>query len=389
MIMMRTNQKILILMIIFGMVISVAPISLAVIQDDPLVYIRDMARIEGLQENTIYGIGLVIGLNGTGDTRFSPTSKMMSNLMQNYGLIVDANSTRAKNAAVVHVMATLPPFTRMGDSLDVIASSMGDAKSLQGGTLMVTALNAPNGEIYAHAQGPISIGGFGADAGGGNSAQQNHLQVARIPNGATVVRTLEPDFTGKTEIDFLLNKPNFETATLVKQVINDRFQNVSNGDGSVAQSVNAGRVRVKIPFQYRNDVVNFISQIQGLQVRASMPAKVVINERTGTIVIGHDVRISTVAVAHGNLTVTISTKTNTIETSSDDGNTTNTTTETNTDVNVNVQEEQSQLVELKTGASVSDVVKALNAIGASPRDIISILQSMKDAGALHADLELM
>lgn len=389
MIMMRTNQKILILMIIFGMTISIAPISFAVSQNDPLVYIRDMTRVEGLQENTIYGIGLVIGLNGTGDTRFSPTSKMMSNLMNNYGLIVDANSTRAKNAAVVHVMATLPPFSRMGDSLDVVASSMGDAKSLQGGTLMVTALKAPNGETYAHAQGPVSIGGFGADGGGGNSVQQNHLQVARIPNGASVIRTLEPDFTGKTEIDFLLENPNFETATLVTQVVNNRFQNLSKKDDFIAQSVNAGRVRVKIPFQYRNDVVNFISQIQGLQVRASMPAKVVINERTGTIVIGHDVRISTVAVAHGNLTVTITTQKSVIESSSDDGTTTNVTTETNTDVNVNVQEEENQLVELRTGASVSDVVRALNAIGAAPRDIISILQSMKTAGALHADLELI
>ncbi|AZR73847.1 flagellar biosynthesis protein FlgA [Anoxybacter fermentans] len=378
------NKKLLIIFILVGLIFTCIPEINAASIEDPMVYIRDLTRIDGVRNNMLMGIGLVIGLDGTGDSRFSPTFQMLKNLLNQYGIITDPSQARAKNVAAVMVTATLPPFARAGDQLDVTVSSIGDAKSLQGGTLLLTALKAPNGQIYAAAQGPISVGGFGAKSGG-SSMQQNHLQVGRIPNGAIVEQTLEPDLNDKTEIDFLLHAANFETAHLIAQTINEHFRFLDK-KVKLAKAINAGRVRVKVPIEYRNDVVNFVAQIQGLQVRASMPAKVVINERTGTIVIGHNVRISTVAVAHGNLTVTISTQEETTQTIDEAGNTW---IETGTGVQINVEEKGEQLVELKTGATIGDVVKALNAIGASPRDIIAILQAMKEAGALYAQIELI
>lgn len=349
--------------------------------EDPMVMIRDLTRIDGIRENYLSGIGLVVGLNGTGDTRFAPTAEMLQNYLKSFGIAADASQLKAKNVAVVEITATLPPYARSGDRVDVTVKSIGDAKSLFGGYLTLTALYAPNREIYAGVQGAISVGGFSGGSGG-TSTQQNHLQVGRIPNGAILEKSLEVDLSGRTELDFLLNDWNFETASLVAQAINERFSQ----ETGIASPVNAGRVKVQIPATFRSNIVDFIAQVNGLQVRASMPAKIVINERTGTIVMGHDVRISTVAVAHGNLTVTISTQEKTTENKDEDGNTE---TITETTVQLNVTEEKKQLIELKTGPTVSDVVSALNAIGASPRDIIAILQAMKEAGALYAQLELM
>lgn len=376
---MKKTLSMLIVCLCMGLFLMNIPVQ-AASPEDPMVLIRDLTRIDGVRDNMLSGMGLVVGLNGTGDSRFSTTFQMLKNMMDSYGIVADEASLRSKNVAAVTVTAVLPPFARSGDYLDVTIQSIGDAKSLQGGTLLLTALKAPNGQIFAAAQGAISIGGFSAGTGG-NTTQQNHLQVARVPNGALIERTLEPDLSGKTEIDLLLQNWNFETATLIAQAINDHFKH----DTLVAEPLNAGRVTVKVPTRYRNNIVAFISEVQSLQVRASMPAKVVINERTGTIVIGHSVRISTVAVSHGNLTVTISTQTDSaahIDKNSVDlyGKTT---------VQVDVTEEKKQLLELKTGPTVSDVVKALNAIGASPRDIIAILQAMKEAGALYAQLELI
>lgn len=363
---------------------SVVPI-LAVSVEDPLVSIEDLARIDGIRENQLSGYGLVIGLGGTGDTRFSPTFQMLTNLINNYGVVTD-QMVKAKNVAAVIVTATLPPFARSGDKLDINIASCGDAKSLQGGVLLSTALRAPNGQIYAVAQGPFSIGGFQASsANRGASVQKNHLLVANLPNGGLIERTLEPDFRGQTELDFLLNKANPETAVLIVQAINDHFKYVTSRD-TIAEAINSGRISVEIPKLYQENVIGFIAQINGLQVRASMPAKVIINERTGTIVMGHNVRISTVAVAHGNLTVVVSTQVQKLEITDSEGNKIE---ETNTSSQVNVIEEKNRLVQLKTGATIGDVVKALNAIGATPRDIIAILQGMKKVGALYAEFEIM
>lgn len=377
---MKKLTSILIMFILVALTLSLGTKVKADTYDDPLVYIRDLTRIDGLRDNTLMGMGLVVGLNGTGDSRFSPTVQMLGNFLKTYGIVAD-EALRTKNVAAVTVTAVLPAFARNGDYIDVTVQSIGDAKSLQGGSLLLTALAAPNGQIFAAAQGPVSVGGFSAGSGG-NSVQQNHVQVARIPNGAIVEKDLEPDLSGKTELDLILNAWSFETAAQIAEAINDHFKN----ETLLAQTINAGRIKVKIPVQYRNNVVSFVSEVNGLRVRASMPAKVVINERTGTIVIGHDVRISTVAVAHGNLTVTVATQTDTTTNKDDKGNTQ---TQTQTKVQVTASEEKNQLIELKSGPTVSDVVKALNAIGASPRDIIAILQAMKEAGALYAQLELI
>lgn len=379
---MKKSRIFVIVWILFGLIL-VSSIIEAGSLEDPLVRIQDLTRIEGIRENIISGFGLVVGLNGTGDSRFSPTFQMLKNLLVKNGFVIDEKVT-SKNIAAVQVTAKLPPFALSGDYLDVTVASYGDAKSLQGGVLHMTALSAPNGQVFAVAQGPLSLGGFGAGSSG-NSSQKNHLQVARIPDGAIVERELEPDLTEKTELSFLLDQPNEETAMLIAQAINDHFK-PSADNRKIANAVNAKRVTVRVPYEYFSDQVSFIAQIHNLRVRASMPAKVVINERTGTIVMGHNVRISTVAVAHGNLTVVISTQeSTTVVVDPDDTTTINTTKNTQ----LNVEEQKNQLLELKTGATIGDVVKALNAIGASPLDIISILQAMKEAGAIYAEFELM
>lgn len=376
------NWAIGLLIGVISMLSFVSPI-VAVSVEDPLVSIQDLARMDGIRENQLSGYGLVIGLSGTGDTRFSPTFQMLTNLINSYGVVTD-QMVKAKNVAAVIVTATLPPFARSGDRLDVNIASFGDAKSLQGGVLLSTALRAPNGQIYAVAQGPISIGGFQA-SNQGAGVQKNHLLVANLPNGGLIERTLEPDFSNLRELNFLLDKANPQTAILMVQAINDHFKYVTSNH-TIAEAINSGRISVKIPELYLDNVIGFIAQINGLQVRASMPAKVIINERTGTIVMGHNVRISTVAVAHGNLTVVVSTQVESLEITDSQGNQL---TETHTDSQVNVIEENNRLIEVRTGTTIGDVVKALNAIGATPRDIIAILQGMKKAGALYAEFEIM
>ncbi len=380
---MNKYKKTLIIFLLFGLIlVPYLPVK-AASPNDPMIYIRDLTRIEGIRENMLQGFGLVVGLDGSGDSRFSPIVEMLKNMLYEYGIVAD-DQLKAKNVAAVSMTAILPSFAREGDSMDVTVQSIGDAKSLQGGTLLMTALYAPNGQVFAAAQGSISIGGFSAGSGG-NTVQKNHLQVGRIPNGVIIERTLEPDFSDKIELDFLLKEYNYETATLIVQAVNDHFKDTTY-EKMLAKAVNAGRIRIKIPVEYQQNVVGFIAQIQGLQVRASMRPKIVINERTGTIVIGHNVRISTVAVAHGNLTVTISTQETTTSNSDDDGNTE---TNTTTDVQVNADEEKNQLLVVPTGATIGDLVEALNAIGVTPRDIIAILQAMKEVGALYAEFELM
>lgn len=380
------KNKILILILLAGLFLTWTGDINAASVEDPLVYIRDLTRIEGVRDNMLMGVGLVIGLNGTGDSRFSPTFQMMENMLDEYGIV--AGDLDMKNAAAVMVTTTLPPFARSGDRLDVNVSSMGDAKSLQGGTLLMTALKAPNGQIYAAAQGSISVGGFGASGGGGgNSVQKNHLQVGRVPNGAIVEQTLEPDFSNKKEISFILKRADTETATLIQRVINDHFRFARKKREELAKAVNSGRIQVRIPPEYRGKVINFIGQIEGLKVRASMPPKIIINERTGTIVMGHGVSISTTAVAHGNLTVTISTQETTIAAEDEENNEEVVVQQENTQVNV--EEEKNRLMKVEKGTTIGQVVKALNAIGATPRDIIAILQAMKQAGAVHAELEMI
>ncbi|MFP4015640.1 MAG: flagellar basal body P-ring protein FlgI, partial [Halanaerobiales bacterium] len=257
----------------------------------------------------------------------------------------------------------------------------GDADSLQGGTLFMTPLNAANGDIYAVAQGPISIGGFNMQSGGGE-ARQNHPTVAMIPNGAIVEKELSFELDNE-ELTFLLDQANFETARNIALAINAYFD-VLHAAEKVASAVNPGKVDVNVPARYQNDVIDFISKINNLEVRPGMEAKIVINERTGTIVMGHNVRISTVSVAHGNLTVTISTEQNVSQPPSFSEGETAVTEETD----IEVSQEDAHFSVLPATGTVQELVQALNTIGATPRDIIAILQMIKAQGALHAELEL-
>mgnify|MGYP006279623259 FL=1 len=355
----------------------------AVSSNDPLVRIADMTRIEGMRTNQLSGYGLVVGLNGSGDSSSNQaTVQSVANMLDEYGIEVNADQIESQNIAAVIVTATLPAYAYSGDQIDVTVNSIGDADSLQGGTLLKTPLEAENGEIYAVAQGPVSIGGYNVQGGGGNSQRQNHPTVGRIPSGALVEREIEADLN-KEEFTYILNQPNFTTARYMAQAINNQFEYLSDSS-KIAKALSPARVKVDVPAEYENQPVNFISQVNNLEVRSSMNAKVVINERTGTIVMGHNVRISTVSVAHGNLTVTISTT----EEVSQPEPLSEGETEVTEDTEITVDEEEGHMTVVESKGTIQDLVTALNTIGATPRDIIAIIQQIKAAGALHAQLEI-
>src|SRR6056297_1513478 len=369
---------ILALLIVFS-----TPSAGAVSSNDPLVRIADMTRIEGMRTNQLSGYGLVVGLNGSGDSSSNQaTVQSVANMLDEYGIEVNAEQIESQNIAAVIVTATLPAYAYSGDQIDVTVNSIGDADSLQGGTLLQTPLEAANGEIYAVAQGPVSIGGYNVQGGGGNSQRQNHPTVGRVPSGALVEREIEADLN-KEEFTYILNQPNFTTARYMAQAINNQFEYLSDSS-KIAKALSPARVKVDVPGEYDNQPVNFISQVNNLEVRSSMNAKVVINERTGTIVMGHNVRISTVSVAHGNLTVTISTteEVSQPEPLSEGEN------EVTEDTEITVDEEEGHMTVVESKGTIQDLVTALNTIGATPRDIIAIIQQIKAAGALHAQLEI-
>ena len=374
--------SILILLLSIFMILGSAS-SGAVSSNDPLVRIADVTRIEGRRTNQLSGYGIVIGLAGTGDSSSSQaTIQSVANMLEGYGIDVTSEQIESQNVAAVMVTATLPPYAYSGDQLDVTVSSIGDAESLQGGLLLQTPLKAANGEIYAVAQGPISIGGYNVQAGG-NSQRTNHPTVGRVPNGALVEKEMEVNFN-REKFTYILNQPNFTTARYMAEAINNQFEYLQ-GSSKLANPKNAAKVQVKVPQEYEEQVVEFISQINNLEVRSSMEAKVVINEKTGTIVMGHNVRISTVSVAHGSLTVTISTTENVSQPPPFSEGETEVTEETE----INVEQEEAHMTVVESQGTIKDLVTALNTIGATPRDIIAIIQQIKAAGALHAKLEII
>ncbi|MFP4661013.1 MAG: flagellar basal body P-ring protein FlgI [Halanaerobiales bacterium] len=363
-------------------VLLMSSLACAATYNDPVVRIGDITRIKGVRNNQLYGFGLVIGLAGTGDTnRYAPTIQSHANMLTNMGIEVTPDQVNSRNVAAVMVTATLPPFAHNGDTIDVTISSLGDADSIQGGTLFMTSLNAANGDTYAVAQGPISTGGFNVQSGGGQSTE-GHLTVAKIPNGAIVERELSFEMDNE-ELTFLLDQANFETARNIALAINAYFD-VLHADEKIASAVDPGQIHVNVPTQYKNDVVDFVSKIHNLEVRPAVEAKVVIDETRGTIVMGHSVRISTVYVAHGNLTVRISTQENVSQPPSFSEGETEVTEETEIDVS----QDDAHFTVLPSSSTVQDLVQALNAIGATPQDIIDILLSVKAQGALHAELIL-
>jgi flagellar P-ring protein precursor FlgI len=300
-------------------------------------------------------------------------------MLQQLGIAVQPNKIVVENIAAVLVTAQLPAYARAGVKLDATASSIGDARSLQGGTLLATALRGPNGQVYALAQGPISIGGFGGGAGG-NSVAVNHLTVGRVPNGALVQQGSGATLPVMEVVPLSLRTPDFATASRVAQAINADL-----GDG-LARVVDPGTVAVAVPDQYKTSLPELMARLEALSVTSDLPARVVINERSGTIVVGADVRIAAAAVAHGNLSVRISTR---FEVSQPAPLSRQGDTVVVPNTQVDVREGTARLVSLEEGTTLDAVVRALNALGATPRDIIAIMQALKAAGALHAELVII
>ena len=340
--------------------------------------IKDIAKVQGVRNNQLMGYGLVVGLPGTGDS--DDTSQMIQStvsLLRNYGITVNSADLDSDNVAAVMVTATLPPFVREGDTIDVVVSSMGDADSIQGGVLLQTPLRAANGDVYAVAQGSVSTGGFVAGRGN-RRAQKNFPTAGSIPNGAIVERTLEDDLGRNGTISLSLASADFTTASRITNAINSAY-------GNVAHAANPGRVDINIPGYYRANVVEFVATIEELPVIPDTIAKVVVNERTGTIVMGGNVHVDECAITQGGLSIQIKRD----ETISQPEPFSYGTTMTVRNTETETREDMSSSIVLPATTSVSDVIGALNAVGATPRDCISILQAMKAAGAIHAVLEII
>jgi flagellar P-ring protein precursor FlgI len=343
--------------------------------------LKDLAGIEGVRDNQLIGYGLVVGLAGKGDTQqtvFSPQS--LANMLERMGISVPGATIRVKDTASVMVTATLPPFAQPGIRLDVTAAAIGDATNLQGGILLLTPLKAGDGLVYAVGQGPLVLGGYMA-GGGGNSQTVNHPTVGRVPGGAIVERTA-PSQAPKGVVHLQLRYADFTTASRVAAALNAKY----GAAGYLpALAENSALVSVVIPSSYAARATDFIADMETLTVDADRPARVVVNERTGTIVMGRDVRISPVAILHGNLTVEIQTTLDISQPSP----LSNGTTEASVKTAVDAKEAPARNVMLKQGATVEELVRALAAIGSTPRDVIAILQNLRAAGALDAELEVI
>lgn len=353
------------------------------------VRIKDVGSFEGVRDNQLIGYGLVVGLDRTGDQVIGGqfTIQAMMSMLNKMGinLVIDPIQLLTRNIASVMVTAKLPPFAKPGLTVDVLVSSMANAKSLQGGTLLLTPLKAANQQVYAVAQGPVSIGGFlgGTGGAGGATTTKNHQSAGIVPGGAIIEKDAGIDIESWETVSVLLRNPDFTTAIRTTEAIDGVF-----GKGS-AMAVNSGLVRASIPTTFRGRVVEYIAAIEGLDINVDMPAKVVVNERTGTVVLGEHVRISTCAISHGNLTISVK---NTINVSQPPapliGSTGGQTTVTE-DVQTEVKEQESRLVVVDETVTLGEVVRALNAVGVTPRDLVAILSALRAAGALQANLDVI
>ncbi len=347
-----------------------------------VVRVKDAAYIQGVRENQLYGYGLVVGLQGTGDNSqiFKVTRQMATNIFEKLGMLVAPTDFFSRNVAAVIVTANIPCFARNGDKLDVTISSIGDSKSLEGGMLLQTALQGADNEVYAVAQGPLSIGGYNVE-GQAQSTRKNISTTGYISNGAIVEKEIPSSIIAGKSLSVVLRDPDFTTATRLTEVINNLYPNS-------AKAVDSAVVGVTLPkdFQSEEMVVRFIANIEELYIKPDAVAKVIINERTGTIVAGENVRLSTVAVAHGSLTITITEKPEVSQ-----PNMLSTTGETKVvpRSNIEVSEGDKGLHVIDEGVTISEVAHALNVLGVTPRDLISIFQAIKRAGALHAELVIM
>jgi flagellar P-ring protein precursor FlgI len=344
--------------------------------------IKDLASIQGVRDNQLLGYGLVVGLDGSGDqtTQTPFTVQSITSMLANMGVTLPpGTSLQLKNVAAVTVTATLPAFSRPGQTIDVTVSSIGNAQSLTGGTLVMTPLKGADGQVYAMAQGNLLVGGVGA-ASGGAKVQVNHLSVGRIPAGATVERAVQTLLGQGDYINLELNTTDFTTATRLVETINREL----SPDKEIAVALDGRMIKVRAPDG--NARVAFISQVENLQIDpAHGGARVIINARTGSVVMNQTVALDNCAISHGNLTVIINTDTSVSQPNALSGGETVQTTKTTIDVKA----DKGGIVLLRKGVALSDVVKALNSIGATPQDLLAILQAMKSAGALRAELEII
>jgi len=361
------------------------------VNDPGGVRIKDIARIYGIHDIQLHGYGLVVGLNGTGDSAGSTfTVQSVINMIRRFGIDLPRARISLRNIAAVMVTADLPFFAKVGGRIDVLVSSMGDAKSIAGGTLLPAPLHASDGQLYVLAQGPVSVGGFSASAGG-DSVQKNHPTVGRVPSGGVIQKGRlikrpyrergngdSPSPSPLRSFTLSLDEPDFTTAMRLVSAINDEFQNA-------ARSVDASSVKVTVPESHREDYVTFISRVENLTGVPDHTAEVVIDERTGTIVVGKDVRITPVAVSHGNLSIQIKTE----EKVSQPPPLSAGETVIVSEKDLTVREEKREMQVMRGGASIDEVVRALNRLGVATRDMIVILQAIKKAGALHARLVIM
>jgi flagellar P-ring protein precursor FlgI len=343
--------------------------------------IKDLASVQGIRNNQLIGYGLVVGLDGTGDqtTQTPFTTQSIINMLAQLGTTLPTTqSLQLKNVAAVMVTANLPPFARIGQQIDITVSSMGNAKSLRGGTLLMTPLKGADGQSYAMAQGNILVGGAGASAAG-SKVTVNHLLAGRIAGGANVEREVPTELGQGAFIHYQMSNADFGTTQRVVEVINREM-----GPGT-AQAVDSRQIRVRAP-EEADSRVTFMGRIENLEVRPMQTmAKVIVNPRTGSVVMNQTVTIDACAVAHGNLSVVISSEQQVSQPGALSGGQTTTTTQ----ADIQIKQEGAALMQLKASVNLSDVVKALNALGANPQDLLAILQAMKAAGALRADLEII
>jgi flagellar P-ring protein FlgI len=341
--------------------------------------IKDLATVQGVRSNQLIGYGLVVGLKGTGDTQQARfTLQSLAAMLGRLGVRIDPRDIQVRNVAAVVVTTELPPFAKTGTRIDLSVSSIGNARSLVGGTLVFTPLKAADGEVYAVGQGPLSVGGFDLSSGGA-SVSKNHTTVGRIPQGGTVEREVAFSLEGSSELRWNLETPDFTLAARVAEVMNTALAT------KAARAVDPGTIALAVPAERADQLVQLVAELEVLEVQADSRARVVVNERTGTVILGEKVRISTVALAHGNLQLEVRPERVASQPAPFSRGDT-----------VVVQEDKLEVTEdgaavrlVEGGATLAELVRALNAIGASPRDLIDILLALRAAGALHASLEIL
>ena len=343
------------------------------------IRIKDLARLEGVRSNQLSGIGLVFGLEGTGDRdQTRVTTQALANVMARAGINPDPN-LKVRNIAAVMVTAELPVYARAGQKIDVNVASIGDAKSLAGGTLLMTELTANNGDVYAVAQGPILVGGFAAAARGGNAVTKNHPTAGRIPDGAIVERETDNTFADRTNLRYALLEDDFTTVTQVVESINEELGEI------VARALDPRTVSVHIPREFQGRAVELAARLENLAIQIQPKSRVVVNEKTGTVIMGNEVRVSAVSIVQGGLSITVSST----PVVSQPESLSQGTTVADDITNLTVTEDAGRSLRVDSGVTVGQLAESLNAIGVTPRDLVAILQAIKDAGALSAELRIL